>query len=212
MSLRALAHPLPEPRAPRETSGASPRSAWELDGGPCVELPDGGGQPGDALELLAGEAPPLGLDEEVRVPARREPPPEPPPAHALDVLVEGARDELALDDCTGALELLDKAHALAPEDPRVLALRARAEGTLLAMLESKLGDLRRAPRPVLQPDEVLWLTLDHRAGFVLSRVDGQVSFDDVFALSGMPRLDTARILVRLLDEGVIAVDAPPVAG
>jgi len=31
-----------------------------------------------------------------------------------------------------------------------------------------------------------------------------VSYEDLFALSGLPRLDTARILSALLQEGVIA--------
>jgi hypothetical protein len=30
-----------------------------------------------------------------------------------------------------------------------------------------------------------------------------VSYDDLFALSGLPRLDTARILAALVAEGVI---------
>ena len=60
------------------------------------------------------------------------------------------------------------------------------------------------PRVRLQPDDIIWLNLDHRAGFVLAQIDGAVSFDDLFALSGMSRLDTARILAQLLDEGIIA--------
>jgi hypothetical protein len=49
----------------------------------------------------------------------------------------------------------------------------------------------------------MWLNLDHRAGFLLAQIDGTVSYDDLFALSGLPHLDTARILAALLQEGVI---------
>jgi hypothetical protein len=59
------------------------------------------------------------------------------------------------------------------------------------------------PRLGIKPEEVLWLNLDHRAGFLLAQVDGSVSYEDLFALSGLPRLDTARILATLLQEGVI---------
>jgi DNA-binding IclR family transcriptional regulator len=49
----------------------------------------------------------------------------------------------------------------------------------------------------------MWLNLDHRAGFLLAQVDGTVNFEELFALSGLPRLDTARILSTLLADGVI---------
>jgi len=49
----------------------------------------------------------------------------------------------------------------------------------------------------------MWLNLDHRAGFLLAQIDGTVSYEDLFALSGLPRLDTARILAALIAEGVI---------
>ncbi|MFP2908430.1 hypothetical protein ACLESD_25925 [Pyxidicoccus sp. 3LFB2] len=122
----------------------------------------------------------------------------------LDLLLRGAEDLLELDDHSGAVDLLFKAKELAPADPRVEALRQRSERMLMAMLESKLGDLGRVPRVRLQPDDIIWLNLDHRAGFVLAQIDGAVSYEDLFALSGMTRLDTARILAQLLDEGVIA--------
>ncbi len=56
---------------------------------------------------------------------------------------------------------------------------------------------------LVRPDQVLWLNLDHRAGFLLAQVDGTVSYEDLFALSGLPRLETARILAGLVDQGVI---------
>lgn len=185
-----------------------PRSAWELEGGPGVDMVDGQGRPGDALDVLCGSDVPVSPrpDTPLPVPVPRAPEPAPrpeAPKTELDVLLDGATELLGLDDCTGALELLRKAGERAPADPRVAALQGRAERTLMAMLESKLGDARSVPRPRLQPDEVIWLNLDHRAGFVLAQIDGQVSYEDLYALSGMARLDTARILAQLLDEGVI---------
>lgn len=119
-------------------------------------------------------------------------------------LLAGARDLLELDDHTGAMQLIAKAQAIAPDDPEVQALREKSERTLLAMFESKLGGRDVIPRVMLKDDEIIWLNLDHRAGFVLAQIDGSVTFDDLFAVSGMSRLDTARILAQLLDEGVIS--------
>jgi hypothetical protein len=71
------------------------------------------------------------------------------------------------------------------------------------MYESKLGPPGAIPRLAIQPEEVMWLNLDHRAGFLLAQIDGTVNYEDLFALSGLPRLDTARILAALLQQGVI---------
>lgn len=121
----------------------------------------------------------------------------------VESLLRNARDRLELDDHSGAMDLILKALELAPNDPAVQQMRAKSEQTLQSMLESKLGSLTRVPRVVLKDDEIIWLNLDHRAGFVLAQIDGKMTFDDVFAVSGMSRLDTARILVQLLEEGVI---------
>ena len=50
----------------------------------------------------------------------------------------------------------------------------------------------------------MWLNLDHRAGFVLSQIDGTMTIDDIYALSGLSRLDTAKILAELVEQGVIS--------
>ena len=72
------------------------------------------------------------------------------------------------------------------------------------MYESKIGSVVTRPRVVLRPDEIVWLNLDHRAGFVLAQIDGTITVDDLYALSGLSRLDTAKILAELVEQGVIA--------
>jgi hypothetical protein len=75
-----------------------------------------------------------------------------------------------------------------------------------------MGAMDRIPKVVLPPDEIIWLNLDPRAGFVLAQIDGSVSFEDLYAICGLRRLDTARILSQLLDEGVIGVEGEPAVG
>jgi tetratricopeptide (TPR) repeat protein len=196
--------------------GPAEPTPWKTPAPVCLpeEGVNAGGGRVDAMELLAREdtpepevfslpdgdtqeygLPPEGDTQEFGVPAGES---------ELDLLLRGAEDLLELDDHSGAVDLLFKAQELSPGDPRVEALRQRSERMLMAMLESKLGDLGRVPRVRLQPDDIIWLNLDHRAGFVLAQIDGAVSYEDLFALSGMTRLDTARILAQLLDEGVIS--------
>ncbi|MCE9673896.1 hypothetical protein LY474_39485 [Myxococcus stipitatus] len=168
-----------------------------------VLLPDADAGPpeSDVLELLSRDEVPI--TQEYGIPGG-DAYGAPVGETELERLLRGAGDLLELDDHSGAVDLLFKAQELAPGDPRVEALRARSERMLMAMLESKLGDLGRVPRLRLQPDDVIWLNLDHRAGFVLAQIDGSVTYEDLFALSGMTRLDTARILAQLIDEGVIS--------
>ena len=53
--------------------------------------------------------------------------------------------------------------------------------------------------------DLMKLSLDARTGFLLSRIDGRLSFEALFAVSGMSRMDTTRVLVQLLDQDIIAV-------
>jgi hypothetical protein len=175
----------PEPAAPSYASG------WEAKAGPeqQVEVQH---EPDDAMGLLSTEtrltpAPGLRLGDE------------------MEALLKGVDDLLALDDHSNALEVLQKADLLAPGHPEVERRRKRSEAVLESMLQSRLGPVAGVPRRKLKDDEIIWLNLDHRAGFVLAQIDGTVSFDDLFALSGMSRLDTAKILVQLMDEGAIEV-------
>jgi hypothetical protein len=54
------------------------------------------------------------------------------------------------------------------------------------------------------PDaEVRWLGLDHRAGFLLSRIDGVATVDELVDVSGMGRLEALKILAELLEAKAI---------
>jgi tetratricopeptide (TPR) repeat protein len=136
--------------------------------------------------------------------------PERPPAapgEARDEVgawLSAARELHALGDFSGSLELIEKILRVEPDHPEAREYLAQNEATLVSMYESKLGPLSGVPRLVVRPEEVLWLNLDHRAGFLLAQIDGAVDYEALFALSGLPRLDAARILARLLADGVIA--------
>jgi hypothetical protein len=73
------------------------------------------------------------------------------------------------------------------------------------MWTARLGSLDRSVRLLIPEDEIRWLSVDHRAGFVLSLVDGSATFDEILDRSGMERLEALHILAELLDRGVIGV-------
>jgi tetratricopeptide (TPR) repeat protein len=186
--------PAPEPTPPPEPVFAP--SPW--DAGPTsvatVVVEEGAG-----LDLDA-----VGEKSDIRslVPDRKPSARSPAPGEVA-TWMEGARELFALGDFSGSLEMIERILRVDPTHAEARAYLRQNESTLVAMYESKLGSLSSVPRLAIHAEEVMWLNLDHRAGFLLAQVDGSVSFDDLFALSGLPRLDTARILASLLAEGVI---------
>jgi len=131
------------------------------------------------------------------------PPPVPAPKSDVDVWLAAAKELFALGDFTGSLELIEKILQLDPDHGEARDYLRQNEATLVSMYESKLAPLTRIPRLAIKPEEVMWLNLDHRAGFLLAQIDGTVDYESLFALSGLPRLDTARILANLIADGVI---------
>ncbi len=181
---------------------AAPESGAETSVGPVEHVPATPTSRGLALHPPEADAP-VEVEVEVDVELGTSPEPGQPQSPDIGALLLQAADQLDLDDHTGALETVEKVLALDPQNATAHELLQRCESTLLAMFESKLGDLTFRPQVKLKPDEIVWLNLDHRAGFVLSMVDGQISYDDLFTLSSMSRLDTARILVHLVQARAI---------
>ena len=124
-------------------------------------------------------------------------------AQVRNPLIEGATDLYGLNDFEGALQLILKAESQGQDDARLRQLREQCEAQLLKLYEARLGDLHQTPKTKVHSSELVWLNLDHRAGFVLSLVDGTVSYDELFALSGMPKLETARVVAQLIRDGII---------
>ena len=194
--------PSPEP-APRYEPEPAPRpeptfapSPW--DSGP-TEVATVLVEEGTGLDLDA-----VGEKSDIRslVPDQKSAAKSPAPGEVA-VWMEGARELFALGDFSGSLEMIERILRVDPTHAEARAYLRQNESTLVAMYESKLGPLSGVPRLAIHAEEVMWLNLDHRAGFLLAQVDGTVTLDDLFALSGLPRLDTARILASLFAEGVI---------
>lgn len=61
-----------------------------------------------------------------------------------------------------------------------------------------------APVIVVSARELRTLPLDHRAGFLLSLMDGTLDLATVVEVSAMPRADAIRAVRHLLEAGVIA--------
>jgi hypothetical protein len=181
--------PSAQRRPPAPAQPPSPRSPW--DDGPSLAIPqpETDDSAGGAWSIHADTLPnaPVSDDES-------------------DVWMRGARELVALNDFSGALELLNKVLERKPNDKDAVQLHDVCEQNLTLMYESKIGAMDARPRTAIPPDEIIWLNLDPRAGFVLAQIDGEVSFEDLYAICGLKRLDTARILCELLEQGVVQVE------
>jgi hypothetical protein len=127
------------------------------------------------------------------------------PSQQLDLV--GEMEELyALDDLTGALRYAELVLGREPDNPQALRCAENCRQRLIGLYASKIGTLDGVPTHAMADSEVRWLGLDHRAGFLLSRVDGHSTVEEVLDICGMPRLEALKTLVDLLERGAIRVE------
>jgi hypothetical protein len=127
------------------------------------------------------------------------------PSVQLDLV--GEMEELyALDDLTGALRFAELVLGREPDNEQAKRCAENCRRRLLALYSSKIGNLAAVPVPAMSETELRWLGLDHRSGFLLSRVDGMATVEEVLDVCGMPRLEALKTLVDLLDRGAIRVE------
>ena len=114
------------------------------------------------------------------------------------------RDRFALGDYAGALESTEGILAKDGSDQEALDLAQNCRDNLEQMYKAKLGPLDRVPIVMVPSGELRWLSIDHRAGFVLSNIDGVSSLEMIIDVSGMAPLDALRILCELAQQRIIS--------
>ena len=207
------------PTAPH--SAASPQSATTRPGrnrGPLTAEPTGlelmdmsppatsrspstsqlGRDPRDpVLELDLGEVARSGPPPPVLIPSE--------PASSRDAEITEMKDRYAMGDFTGALVVAEGMLEVNPDDLDAQRYAQSCRDVLTQMYAARLGALTQRVRVAVPSDQIRWLSLDHRAGFVLSLIDGSSTVEELLDISGMNRLDALRILYTLFDQRVIAL-------
>ncbi len=115
------------------------------------------------------------------------------------------KDRYAMGDFTGALVV---AEAMLEADAGDIDAQRYAQScreVLTQMYSARLGALSQRVSVGVPSDQIRWLSLDHRAGFVLSLIDGSSTVEELLDISGMNRLDALRILYTLFDQRVITL-------
>jgi len=134
-----------------------------------------------------------------------------------DKLLAGARG--LLDECQAALtEGRADGAALAAE--MALQLREQARSPKIDDIVDStrplferafcacIGDMNCAPIRAIPAEELAAHGLDHRAAFLMSRMDGTLTVGDLLDIAGMPRFDALRLMAAL--RRAQAVDLVPV--
>jgi hypothetical protein len=137
---------------------------------------------------------------------------EPPPPASFEAVessgsaIAELKDRYAMGDFSGALEIAERIVQENPADLEAPRYAQSCRDVLTQMYSARLGSLDRNVTVAVPSDQIRWLTLDHRAGFLLSLIDGGITVDQILDISGMPRLDALRIMYQLLDQRVISLD------
>lgn len=201
----SLDPPLPETLPPEEFEPDSDRITVEA---PLPELDDIDlgldddldastlGTPSPLLESRGG-ADPAGIELEQS---------EPPAGRSDDPLTVRLKDRYALGDFSGALAIAEELLATDPNDFDAARYAQSCRSVLTDMYAARVGRMDQVVHVAVAPEQVRWLALDHRAGFLLSLVDGASSVEELLDICGMPALDALRILAELLEQSVIRTE------
>ena len=149
------------------------------------------------LELDLGEVARSGPPPPVLMPSE--------PASRRDADISEMKDRYAMGDFTGALVVAEGMLEVNADDIDAQRYAQSCRDVLMQMYAARLGALTQHVRVAVPADQIRWLSLDHRAGFVLSLIDGSSTVEELLDISGMNRLDALRILYTLFEQRVIAL-------
>jgi hypothetical protein len=177
-----------------------------------LELADVGPPPATARstssELRRDPRDPI-LELDLSEVARSGPPPavliQSPASSNRNVEIGQMKDRYATGDFTGALVVAEGLLEVNADDLDAQRYAQSCRDVLTQMYSARLGSLAQRVRVAVPGDQIRWLSLDHRAGFVLSLIDGSSTVEELLDISGMNRLDALRILYTLYDQRVIAL-------
>ena len=123
------------------------------------------------------------------------------PADPLDE----ARMLLDVGDEAAALAIVDAMLRRTPSNAPARQIAEECERALTAKYTTRLGSLGRVPRLAVSVDKLVSLALDHRAGFLISFVDGMSNITTILDMSGMPASEVLGTLVDLAERGIITL-------
>lgn len=118
-------------------------------------------------------------------------------------LWEEMEELYALGEFTGALRIAELILGSQPDNEQAQLCATNSRIRLESKYKSKIGPLCQIPVIEINDTEIRWLGLDHRAGFVLSRIDCKSSVEELLDICGMPHLEVLKTIIELFNRGAI---------
>jgi len=120
-------------------------------------------------------------------------------------LLDRARTERLAERDLLAAVVAELAVGEAPDSAIGQKLIHQHREMLLDVFRAFVGEPRSTPMVTVPMHQVAELDIDSRAAFLLSRIDGSLSFEEILDVCGMPELEAYRHLTRLLVAGILEV-------
>jgi hypothetical protein len=119
-------------------------------------------------------------------------------------LLDVAKHALTIEDFERAAIAIDLALSEDPESALGQKLVHRHRETIVAGFQQYLGNMDHCPLVARPMHELASTQISPRAAFLLSRVDGNISYEELLDVSGMPRVEAYRYLCQLVMRGVLS--------
>jgi len=142
------------------------------------------------IEEIDKDAPP---DEQIDDQTRRR----------IGALLDHALKWSQAGDVDRAVAAVDLALSEDPNSVLAQKLITRNRDTIMTIFQSFVGDMERQPQLSKPLHELQNAPISPRAAFLLSRVDGTLTVDELLDVSGMPRMEAYRYLCQLFLRGIL---------
>jgi len=121
----------------------------------------------------------------------------------ISALLDRATEWNKVGELDRAVAAVDLALSEDPNSALAQKLIHRNREAILGVFQGFLGDLNRQPMLARPLHELATAPISPRAAFLLSRIDGSLSLDEILDVSGMPRLEAYRHLCQLYLRGIL---------
>jgi hypothetical protein len=174
------------------------RFAAAREGGNTQPAPDSDTypKPYSALQKSAALRPPSVAGSLVALAGRSTAP-------SLDLVLHRMKDCFTEGDYQGALEAAGQVLMVRPSHATASSYSRSCQRLLAQRHAERIGDLTAVPVIAMTPDQIRWMALDHREGFLLSLIDGQTSIEEIIDIAGMDRADLLKAIANLIEQEVL---------
>jgi len=121
----------------------------------------------------------------------------------ITTLIDQAQVWAAAHELDKSVAAIDLALSEDPNSALAQKLIHRNRDTIMSVFQGFLGNLDRQPSLARPLHELGSAPISPRAAFLLSRVDGALTLDEILDVSGMPRLEAYRYLCQLFLRGIL---------